>query len=144
MQYDELEELSIVTRKVTRIPLNDLGDWEKEPLIRKFPMKTANANSSSKSVFDPESTDYPKFLAAVEEQIVPVQKKHPDYLISVRNSNEEADEAKEWAIKVFTVCVFLILLVLAIILRSIIWPMLVGISIPMGIIGIIWLLFLRL
>ena len=141
--YEDLEDIEILSGRNTNIKLPALGTWKEVEAPTTIRHVEGERTYTIDVRYDPDLTDDTKFQAALQKAIEPIQAIYADYTITTKNSNEQAEDAKAWAIKVGITCVLLILLVLAIILRSLIQPLLVATSIPLAACAIIWALFLH-
>ncbi len=140
-RFSELNNIPLLTGRNTQIKLGQVGNWTKGKIDTAIYHEDGQRHFSFDIRFNPKKTDIEKFTKLVEKQITSVKSSNPDYRILVENANVQASEAKEWAKKILIVCIALILLVMAIILRSLIQPLLIGLSIPIGIFGIVWALY---
>lgn len=93
--------------------------------------------------FDSDMINSTTIKGNLKASLEGVQKLFPSYDISVVDTNEEEAKNRAWALKVAIVAVSAVLVILALILGSLTQPLLVGLPIPFGLIGIIWALYLH-
>jgi len=141
--FSELSTLIIVTPRGLDVPLRLLGKWTRSEELKSISHKKAKRLVNVDFKYDDDKHKIEDLQKKIETAVAPLREKYPAYTFSVQNADEEAARNKSWALKAALLCFGLILLVLALVLGSITQPLLVGLAIPFGMIGIIWALFLH-
>jgi multidrug efflux pump subunit AcrB len=141
--FASLNQLKVVASNGVAIPIHYLGKWHQVKTLQKIEHFDLMRTLKIDVKFDPEKTDIDKIKRAVSSQLGPLRKKYPSFEIKVRDADEQRQKTRQWAFKIAGLCFALILLILALILGSLTQPIIVGLAIPFGIIGIIWALFLH-
>lgn len=142
-RFEELSHLSVVTPRGIDVPLRFLGQWKQKTTLNRIQHLDGRRELKVDFKFDPQKTNSTTAKGNIRSAIESVQQTFPTYDISVVDTNEEEAKNRAWALKVAAVAVSAVLLILALILGSLTQPLLVGLPIPFGLIGIIWALYLH-
>ncbi|MFW7379908.1 MAG: efflux RND transporter permease subunit [Oligoflexus sp.] len=141
LEFSDLNRLTILNGQGIEIPLAYLGAWEQTQTLQKISHRNGQRTFQIDVKYDPDQTDLAGFKTAIDLAIAPLRQEYPDFSLSVEAGDEAQDEAKTWILNSTVVAVILILLVLALTLGSLLQPMLVGLAIPFGMIGVLWALY---
>ncbi len=140
--FAQLDGLTVMTPRGIPVPLKMLGQWKQLQILRKIKHQDLARKFEIDVQYKKGEVTQDAIKEALEKQLAPLQRKYPQYAISVKPPIEE-EEAKAWLIKIFITCLVLIYLTLIIVLNSLFQPLLVMFAIPFGISGVIFALHLH-
>jgi multidrug efflux pump subunit AcrB len=140
----ELNGMSVLNSRGLSVPLNKLGKWYKKKQLSQISHKDGKRTFSFDLAFNPDKDM--NLIKAKEQagQIVSVlAKKYPTFTIELRDADRAETNSRNWAARVALLCVILVMFTLALILGSVSLPLIVGLPIPFGLMGIVWALYLH-
>ena len=140
--FAQLAKLTVMTPRGIPVPLSLLGQWKQLQILRKIKHQDLARKFEIDVQYKKAKIAKDAIKETLEKQLEPLQRKYPQYVISVQPPIEE-EEAKQWLIKIFITCLVLIYLTLIIVLNSLFQPLLVMFAIPFGISGVIFALHLH-
>ncbi len=120
------------------LDLKRLGNWTNRVSLKKIEHKDLKRIFNIELSFDPEIIKKEIFTEDIKKKIEPLKSELPEITIRVEDADEEGQKNKASMNEKLIYCIFLILLVLALTLKSLIQPILIGLAIPFGVIGVIW------
>jgi multidrug efflux pump subunit AcrB len=140
----ELNQMTVINNLGLSVPLSTLGTWEKKQQLATIRHKDGRRMFTFDLAFDPEQ-EMNITLAKDQGRIITeaLQQKFPTYDIALVDADRAEASSRAWAAKVALLCVTLVLFTLALILSSITLPLIVGLPIPFGLMGIVWALYLH-
>lgn len=138
LDYQELAQLPILGNFGRIHRLSQLGSWTKTKRLRQIKHKDLERTYFVDVKFDPEVVKKEKFQESLHEAVKPLSKNFSQLKFVVEDADENAAKNKKSMSKMMVSCVLLILLVLAVVLNSLIQPLLIGVAIPFGVVGVIW------
>ena len=143
LDLDELNKLPIYLKNGQQLPLGEFGKWIKEK--REGTIK--HSNLMRRVVID---LPFDKKIIKKEiviEKIKEIQKGlvkiYPDLIFQTQDADEQSSKNKASILKKFMYALVGIFFVLALVLRSLIQPILICMAIPFGVIGVIWAFYLQ-
>ncbi len=136
----DLDQLEIISPQGVSVPAYLLGSWEKKENLKKLIHKNGDRQFSMdfKVAKSSNRAQANKALAAAIE---PLTIKFNQYTFDAQYLSDQEQSNQSWALKVAIICMLGVLFVLAIILKSLTQPLIVGLPIPFGVIGIILALY---
>ncbi len=137
-----LANLTVLTPRGIAIPLKRLGQWVQQETLRTIEHRNGLRAFQVDVRFDPLVVSAGDAKTRIEEALAPMREQWPGFHISVEES-ESIQQAKTWLIKGAVMVMGTILLVLALSLQSLIEPVLVGLAIPFGLVGVVLALYLH-
>lgn len=143
LKYEDLQDLEMMTSSGLPVPFKYLGHWENKKTLNKISHENGQRNLNLEYKFDPKKVNSTVAKAELQKVVNEVAKEFPTYSLEVEDASKQEKNSRAWAFKVAIVCIGLVLLVMAFVLRSLTQPFLVGMPIPCGLIGIIWALYLH-
>lgn len=138
LNKEKLDALPIVGNYGRLIPAGQLGEWTKSRGMNSIQHIDLEKTLIVNAEFDEEKIKLEKYIEKIEGQFPKFQKEFPRLNFSAKNADKEAEKNKASMIKMLVYCIGLILLVLALVLNSLLQPLLIGLAIPFGVIGVIW------
>jgi multidrug efflux pump subunit AcrB len=140
-RFGEVNTIRIVTQKGLDVPITRLGKWSKEVTLQKIDHQNLRRTFSVDVAYDGDATNFDDVKKSIDERLASLRLQFPAYTFIVEEADLQAKENREWTQKIVYLCVALVLLVLALTLGTLTQPIIVGLAIPFGVIGIIWGLF---
>jgi len=136
--FETLSNTPIILANGNVIKASDLGKWERkyvEKVIRHY-----NLRKSTNLIipFDKDQITESKLLDAVKEKVKDLKKDYPNISMTVTNADAQVRKNKVTMSKKFLYSVIAIFFILCIILKSLYQPLLICLSIPFGLVGVIW------
>ena len=140
--FEMLNSIELLSDQNILIPISNLGKWTQKDSFDSIFREDGDRILRFDLQFDPELTDSTKFSASVKEKLIPeLNEAFPDYKVSSKLANEEAEENQTSILKVALMCLLGIVFILALQLGSITQPFLVASVIPFGVFGALWALY---
>jgi multidrug efflux pump subunit AcrB len=140
----ELNQMTVLNHKGLAVPLRHLGSWSKKKQLGTIRHKDGKRQFSFDLSFDPDQDM--NITQAKEQGALITQtlaKKFPTYEVQLRDADRAEASSRAWALKVGLLCVLLVMLTLSLVLGSLTLPFIVGLSIPFGLMGVVWALYLH-
>lgn len=143
LTFKGLDNLPIVLGNGTIIKASQLGSWKKEK--RQTVIK--HSNLMRRVVVDlPFDKDVIKKEVLIKKVDLVTQElsaKYPDLTFNTQDADEQSRKNKVSMAKKFSFALLGIFFILAIVLRSVMQPILICSAIPFGVIGVIWAFYLQ-
>ncbi len=140
--FEKLNSIQLLSNQNILVPIKDFGTWTQKDSFDSISRENGNRILRFDLQFNPELTDALKFGDQVEKVIIPqLGKSFPDYKVTSKLANAEAEENKSSIVKVSLMCLLGILFILALQTGSVTQPLLVASVIPFGIFGALWALY---
>ncbi len=141
--FEDLENIKVISQDGIDVPVKYLGNWQKGFSLNRIEHTNLNRTLKLDFKFDDRAHNIVTIKSKIRQKIQPIIEKYPQHTIEVVESSEEEKNNKEWAIDVSILCIIFILAILAIVLNSLTQPIVVGLPVPLGLIGIIWSLYVH-
>ncbi len=143
LEFNDLVNLPIVLANGNKIKTGQIGDWVKEK--RQSTIK--HSNLMRRVVvdlpFDKEVIKKEELIKKVEKISEELSKKYPDLTFNAQDADEQSRKNKTSMAKKFAFALLGIFFVLAVVLRSVMQPILICAAIPFGVIGVIWAFYFQ-
>ena len=141
--FESLSETPIILANGNVIKVSEVGRWEKkyiEQVIRHY-----NLRKSTKLIipFDKDKITEANLITEVEKKIETLQSSYPNVTFTVSNADEQVRKNKTTMSKKFLYSVIAIFFILCVILKSIYQPLLICLSIPFGLVGVVWAFYMQ-
>ena len=142
-KFDELDQLEVITPLGVNVPLKFLGQWQAKESLKEIKHYDGQRNLTLDFKLSDKDTNSHQAKEQLRQALLPVKKLLPGYSVEVIDTNEEEAKNRAWAFKVAILCILGVLFVIALTLKSLTQPILVGLPIPFGLIGIFIALYLH-
>ncbi len=142
-EFRDLPNFKVITPVGVEVSLNELGGWKQRQSLSSISHQDGVRNFRFDFEYDTEEVNELQVKKNVEPIVKKLAESFPAYQIELVSSNEGEADNMIWGLKVAAICVGLVLLTMALVLGSLSQPLLVGLPIPFGIMGIIWALYLH-
>ncbi|MFG1593440.1 efflux RND transporter permease subunit [Halobacteriovorax sp. CON-3] len=143
LTFEELGNLPVVLANGEVIKSSEIGTWKKQ----KKQSVIRHSNLMRKVVVDlPFDKDIIKkevLIKKVDLLTKELSKKYPDLMFNAQDADEQSRKNKNSMVKKFAFALLGIFFILAIVLRSIMQPLLICSAIPFGVIGVIWAFYFQ-
>ncbi len=140
----ELNKMSVLNSLGLTVPLQHLGSWSKKKQLARIQHKDGKRMFSFDLAFDPSDEMNITLAKQQAQQVVDtLTSEFPTYTVKLRDADRAEANSRAWAIKVALLCIALVMFTLALILGSLSLPLIVGLPIPFGLMGIVWALYLH-
>ena len=141
--FSELSGLRVTSSRGTSVPLHFLGQWREKTSLNRIHHLNGRRELKVDFKIEQDETNTKSIKENIKTSLAKVSTQYPSYEIKVVDTNEEEAKNRAWALKVALLAICAVLVILALILGSLTQPLLVGLPIPFGLIGIIWALYLH-
>jgi len=143
LQFADLNHFDVVGNNGVAIPIGLLGKWEQKKSLANIGHYNGERSLDIEFKYNNKLANIISVKANIKKILKPIQKEFPSYLVEVQDADKQQAKSFAWAIRVALLCIVAVMLVIALILGSLTQPILVGMPIPCGLIGIIWALYLH-
>ena len=140
-RFDQLGSYEVITSSGSSVPLKFLGEWKEKKSLRQISHLNGLRDLNVDFEINREQGTLISARAALKKALGPVIKKFPNYEVKVTEANREDTKNKSWALKVVILCIVGVLFVITLTLGSLTQPLLVGLPILFGGVGIIFALY---
>lgn len=138
LTYDQLSSLPVNVGNGQIIALSSLGSWKQVKSLKRIQHEDGKKALNFDLSFDEKILKKDKIEAQVKEKFPEIKKKLTGISFALEDADIQESKNSSAMTKMMITCVFLILFVLAIILKSFVQPLIIGMAIPFGLIGITW------
>lgn len=138
LTFKELQELNVIGARGRLIPLKNLGTWSKKKTLRTLSHQDLKRTYQVDVRYDDSKIKKEKFIEKIKGLVTPLGDQFNSLQFEVEDADKESKENKESIGKMAIFCVLLIFLVLAVVLSSLMQPLLICAAIPFGVVGVIW------
>ncbi|NQZ00116.1 MAG: efflux RND transporter permease subunit [Bdellovibrionales bacterium] len=143
LSFEQLGALQIVNATGSSVPLRFLGKWEDRATLASISHSDGKRSLDMQVKVNQETGN----MATAEKELsaiaVSLGEKYPQFEFKTEASNKKEQKSSQWALRVAAVCIFGVLFVIAFILGSVTQPIVVGLPIPFGLVGIIMALYVH-
>ena len=143
LNLNELNQLPIYLRNGQKLPLGEFGSWKKEKKEGVVKHQDLMRRVVIDLPFDKELINKEDLITKVAIMQKELGKKYPDLIFKALDADEQSQKNKASIIKKFIYALVGIFFVLALVLRSVIQPILISMAIPFGIIGVIFAFYIQ-
>ena len=138
LSFKELSDLSINIDNGRSIKLGTLGVWKRIKSLKSISHTNLKRSLNFDIMYDEKILKKEKIGKILKEQFPSIKKKITGLSFELEDGDVQEAKNSKAMNKMMISCVFLILLVLAIILKSFSQPLMIGMAIPFGLIGVVW------
>jgi multidrug efflux pump subunit AcrB len=143
IKYDALDAIPIMSRANEKIPLSWLGVWTTSKLPRAITHEKGIRYAEVQFKYDDKKYTIETAKAALNKNVTALQKDFPSFDIKIENANKRDEENKKWILKVAFYSLLGVATVLVIVLGSLTQPFLVMASVPIGILGALFMIYVH-
>ena len=137
LSYDQLKILPVVVGDGRTVSLEAFGSWKKTRALKRIDRENVRRIVSVEVAYLPEEVKKEVFQTNLQAALAPLEKQYPNLSFSIEDADRQASKNKSSMGKSILYAVVMILLILAITLSSIVQPLMIGLAIPFGTIGVI-------
>jgi len=138
LTYDKLNNLKINVNNGSSVVLSKLGEWKQVKSLKSISHEGLKRSLNFDLSYDEKILKKEKIDKILKKQFPILKKKIPQLSFALEDADlQEAKNSKAMN-KMMISCILLILFVLAIILKSFVQPLIIGMAIPFGLIGVVW------
>ncbi|ATH08121.1 hypothetical protein BIY24_09215 [Halobacteriovorax marinus] len=138
LSFNELGNLSINIGNGQVIKLKSIGEWKKVTSLKEIHHEDGKRALNFDLTYDEKVLKKEKIADHVKEKFPEIKSSVPGLSFALEDADlQEAKNSKAMSSMLIT-CIFLILFVLALILKSFVQPLIIATAIPFGLIGIVW------
>jgi multidrug efflux pump subunit AcrB len=138
LNFEDLNNLSILIGHGQKVKVKRLGKWIKTKSLKSISHSDLERNISVDIQYDHEKIKKELYIKKLNESLNQLRSQLPGLKLKVQDADEESRKNKQSISVMAIYCVLLIMIVLALVLNSIIQPLLIIMAIPFGVVGIIW------
>lgn len=143
LQFSELQDFTVLASNGSPVPLKLLGQWKERGQLKTIRHEDGLRSLRLDFRINEEKANKSAAQKTINEALAQLSDKYPSFKLGTRNTNEEEEKNQSWGLKVALVCILSVLLVMSLTLGSVVQPLIVGLPIPFGLIGIIFALYLH-
>lgn len=135
---ESLGNVDIILANGKTVKTKDLGQWVTIKKQKKIHHNDLKRSISVETSFDDKKIKKAELLKLVSEKVKIFEKKFPHLEFNAQDADEQSRKNKKSIGKNVIYSLLAIFFVLAVILKSVIQPLLICSAIPFGVIGVIW------
>ena len=143
LNLKELEQLPIYLKNGQKLLLREFGTWVKQKRQGSIDHLDLMRRVVIDLPFDKEIVKKEELIEKVEKIQANLSKTYPDLLFKTQDADEQSRKNKVSMLKKFMYALIGIFFVLALVLRSLMQPILICMAIPFGVIGVIWAFYFQ-
>ncbi len=143
LEFSDLSNLPVYLRNGISIPSGQLGNWVKEKRQQSIKHSDLMRKVTIDLPFDSEVIKKEVLIDKVKEIEEDLSAVYPDLLFKAQDADEQSRKNKVSILTKFGYAMIGIFFVLAIVLGSLLQPLLICSAIPFGIIGVIWAFYFQ-
>lgn len=138
LSFEQLNDLSINVGNGQIVKLKKLGEWKTVKSLKSIEHEDGKRALNFDLTYDEKNLKKEKIEELVKEKFPEIKEIVPGVSFALEDADlQESKNSKAMGTMMIT-CVFLIIFVLALILKSFVQPIIIGLAIPFGLIGIVW------
>ncbi|PIK15907.1 efflux RND transporter permease subunit [Halobacteriovorax sp. JY17] len=138
LTFEQLSELSVNIGNGQIVKLRDLGLWKKVKSLKKIQHEGAKRALNFDLTYDEKVLKKEKISEIVKDKFPEIKKRLAGISFALEDADLQESKNSKAMMTMMITCVFLILFVLALILKSFVQPLIIGMAIPFGLIGVVW------
>jgi multidrug efflux pump subunit AcrB len=136
--YKSLTSVPIILANGNVVDASEIGSWSKKYIEKSIRHRNLRKSAEITIPFDKSVINEESVKKLLEEKAIVVKNKYPDIRFVVQNADEQVRKNKTTMSKKFIYSMITIFFILCVILKSIYQPLLICMSIPFGLVGVIW------
>lgn len=137
LQFEQLNNLPVVVGEGRTTPLSTFGTWKKARALKRIDRENVERVVAVEVAYLPEATKKEVFQEKLEKALKPLQEQHPLMHFKIEDADRQASKNKSAMSKSLVYAIAMIMFILALTLSSVVQPILIGLAIPFGTIGVI-------
>jgi len=138
LTYEQLNGLTINVGNGQKVKLKDLGEWKTVKSLKSIEHEDGKRALNFDLTYDEKILKKEKIEELVKEKFPEIKSLVPGVSFALEDADLQESKNSKAMSRMMITCVFLILFVLALILKSFVQPIIIGLAIPFGLIGIVW------
>ena len=138
---ETLGAYSVLNRHQVTVPLHLLGRWEKRTQMTEIKHEELERVQYMDFAVNEDSSNLMAAISAAQDALKGLETQFPKYKIEVVAADKSQEKSAAWAIKVAIACIVSVLFIIALVLKSVTQPFIVGLPIPFGLVGILLALY---
>lgn len=136
--YKSLTNVPIILGNGNVVDASAIGSWSKKYIEKTIRHRNLRKSAEITIPFDKAVINEESVKKLLDEKSIVVQNAYPDITFVIQNADEQVRKNKTTMNKKFIYSMVTIFFILCVILKSIYQPMLICMSIPFGLVGVIW------
>ncbi len=141
--YQGLQNKTIILGNGKVVALKELGEWKKVKKYKKISHANLKRKISMDIPFDKNLVKKENLIKEIKQNLKEISNHWPGIKMTVQDADEQSRENKKSISSKLLYAIIAIFFILAVILRSLIQPILICLAIPFGVIGVIWAFHLQ-
>ncbi|MFX3675474.1 MAG: efflux RND transporter permease subunit [bacterium] len=137
LDFDQLSSLPVIIGEGQIAQLSTFGSWKKTRALKRIDRENVERVVAVEVSYLADQTKKEVFQADLEKALEPLALKFPMLKFQVEDADRQASKNKSSMSQSLIYAIAMILFILALTLSSIIQPLLIGLAIPFGSIGVI-------
>lgn len=137
LYYEQLANLPVVVGDGRTVPLSTFGVWRKTRALKRIDRENVERVVAVEVAYLPEVTKKEVFQETLQTALKPLEAQYPTLKFSIEDADRQASKNKTAMSKSLIYAIAMIIFILAITLSSVMQPILIGLAIPFGTIGVI-------
>ncbi len=137
LNFDQLSQLPVVIGEGQTVKLSTFGTWKKTRALKRIDRENVERVLAVEISYYPDKTKKEVFQTALTESLTPLVSSFPNLKFKVEDADIQSSKNKSSISKSVIYAVIMILFILAVTLSSVMQPILIGLAIPFGAIGVI-------
>jgi multidrug efflux pump subunit AcrB len=138
LTFKSLSNLLVNVDNGLSVPLSKLGEWKKVKSLKEITHTDMKRSLNFDITYDAKDLKKEKIGKILKEKFPMIKDKIPGLSFQLEDADLQESKNSKAMNKMMISCVFLILFVLAVILKSFSQPLMIGMAIPFGLIGVVW------
>lgn len=138
LTYSKLNNLKINVDNGSSVSLSKLGKWKQVKSLKSISHEGLKRSLNFDLSYDEKILKKEKIDKILKEQFPIIKKKIPELSFALEDADVQEAKNSKAMNKMMISCILLILFVLALILKSFVQPIIIGMAIPFGLIGVVW------
>lgn len=137
LDFKQLSSLPVIIGEGQTVNLSTFGTWEKTRALKRIDRENVERVVAVEVSYLPEETKKEVFQEQLETALKPLLAQFPLLTFQVEDADRQSSKNKSAMSKSLIYAVAMILFILALTLSSVVQPILIGLAIPFGSIGVI-------
>ncbi len=137
LDFDQLSSLPVIIGEGQIASLSTFGSWKKTRALKRIDRENVERVVAVEVSYLQDETKKEVFQADLEKALEPLALKFPMLKFQVEDADRQASKNKSSMSQSLIYAIAMILFILALTLSSIVQPLLIGLAIPFGSIGVI-------
>lgn len=137
LYFEQLADLPVVVGDGRTVSLSNFGQWKKTRALKRIDRENVERVVAVEVAYIPDETKKEVFQEELQKALIPLGQEHPMLTIKIEDADRQASKNKSAMSESLVYAIAMIMFILALTLSSIVQPILIGLAIPFGTIGVI-------